>query len=318
MASFAQTLNPTSFGFFDSETAFQTEADSMVTYVKRKLGDDVLSVELTKKEIWTCFEEAVCEYSRLVNETKIVSELSNVLGGSTGDDYTAKYTQNTLDFLLRKAEPYANESFVGGSVNPTMGYIDLVSGQQDYDLYTDLIHFGSGTALFANLPSGSKGKMKIVELFHVEPLAAQHYLLNASQRIMDDALVIEASLRLGYLLANTNTEHPAPTPTTPPPDALTDSIIAVAGPDIATITVIEALATRMITDHPGESAHIINRIARNKRATQLRPSRVMPEHLAKLQAKFATISTQANTTQRKQKNAPRSTASEGANPTKTP
>lgn len=140
----------------------------------------------------------------------------------------------------------------------------------------------------------------------------------ASQRIMDDALVIEASLRLGYLLANTNTEHPAPSPTTPPPDALTDSIIAVAGPDIATITVIEALATRMITDHPGEAAHIINRIARNKRATQLRPSRVMPEHLAKLQAKFATISTQANTTQRKQKNAPRSTASEGANPTKTP
>lgn len=180
MASFAQTLNPTSFGFFDAESAFQTEADSMVTYVKRKLGDDVLSVELTKKEIWTCFEEAVCEYSRLVNETKIVSELSNVLGGSTGDDYTAKYTQNTLDFLLRKAEPYANESFVGGSVNPTMGYIDLVSGQQDYDLYADLIHFGSGTALFANLPSGSKGKMKIVELFHVEPLAAQHYLLNAS------------------------------------------------------------------------------------------------------------------------------------------
>jgi hypothetical protein len=51
MATFVNTVSPTPFGFFDSDAAFQTEADAMVTYVKRKLGDDVLSVELTKKEI---------------------------------------------------------------------------------------------------------------------------------------------------------------------------------------------------------------------------------------------------------------------------
>lgn len=152
----------------------------MVSYVKRKLGDDVLSVELTKKEIWACFEEGVCEYSRLIHETKILSELTNVLGGSTTEDYTNKYAKRTLEYLLRMAEPYATEAYVGGSYNSTLGYFDLVGGKQDYDIYTDLKDFTSGTSVYGNMASGSKGKLKIVELFHVEPLAAQHFLLNAS------------------------------------------------------------------------------------------------------------------------------------------
>ena len=65
MATFTQTLNPTPFGFFDEESKFQTEADAMVTFVKRKLGDDILSVELTKKQIWSCFEEAFLEYGSI-------------------------------------------------------------------------------------------------------------------------------------------------------------------------------------------------------------------------------------------------------------
>ena len=73
MSNFNSTISPTPFGFFDSDSVFQTEADNMVMFVKRKLGDDVLSVELTKKEIWACFEEACCEYSRLILETKITS-----------------------------------------------------------------------------------------------------------------------------------------------------------------------------------------------------------------------------------------------------
>lgn len=180
MPSFNSTINPTPFGFFDSDAAFQSEADSMVTYVKRKLGDDVLSVELTRKEIWTCFEESVCEYSRLVHETKIVSELTNVLGGSTSETYTNKYARQTLEYLLRMAEPYATEAYVGGSANSIFGYFDIVAGKQDYDIYTDLKDVASGSIVYENLPSGSKGKLKIVELFHVEPLAAQHFLLNAS------------------------------------------------------------------------------------------------------------------------------------------
>jgi hypothetical protein len=58
MATFANTIKPTPFGFFDSDTDFQNEADNIITFVKRKLGDDILSVELTKKQIWANFEES--------------------------------------------------------------------------------------------------------------------------------------------------------------------------------------------------------------------------------------------------------------------
>ena len=67
MSTFAFTKNPTPFGFFDSDADFQTEANSMISFVKRKLGDDILSVELTKKQMWACFEESFCEYGRIIN-----------------------------------------------------------------------------------------------------------------------------------------------------------------------------------------------------------------------------------------------------------
>ena len=179
MASFNTTIGPTPFGFFDQDSAFQSEADAMVTYVKRKLGDDVLSVELTKKEIWACFEEATCEYSRLIHETKIVSELTNVLGLATGSaNITNRYTQRSLEYLLRMAEPYATNAYVGGNANSVFGYFDLIGGQQDYDLYKDLKDVTTGNNVYDGLTQ--KGKMRVVELFHMEPLAAQHFLLNAS------------------------------------------------------------------------------------------------------------------------------------------
>jgi hypothetical protein len=153
----------------------------MVNFVKRKLGDDVLSVELTKKQIWSCFEEATCEYTRLILEMKIQSDLTTMLGLPTGSaSVTNRYPQRSLEYLLRMAEPYATNAFVGGSSNPVFGYIDIVSGKQDYDLYKDLKDAVSGTSVYDNLPDGYKGKMRVVELFHTEPLAAQHFLLNAS------------------------------------------------------------------------------------------------------------------------------------------
>ena len=59
MATFANTTNPTPFGLYDDDETFQKDADKIVTFVKRKLGDDILSVELTKKQIWANFEETL-------------------------------------------------------------------------------------------------------------------------------------------------------------------------------------------------------------------------------------------------------------------
>ena len=88
MATFENTPSPTPFGFFDKESVFKTEADNIVVFIKRKLGDDVLSVELTKKQIWATLEESALEFSSILNQYQAKSQMVQFLGmpitGSSG------------------------------------------------------------------------------------------------------------------------------------------------------------------------------------------------------------------------------------------
>jgi hypothetical protein len=176
MSSFLNTINPTPFGFFDTDSEFQIEADAMVTFVKRKLGDDVLSVELTKKQIWACFEEALCEYGSLINQYQIKSQLANLLGFPTGslEGFEQRYPRENLEFMLRRAEPYAMEAGLGGSYDSISGSISLVRNQQDYDIY-DTLKDSNGNLIFSSSLNTSNSKMKIMEVFHYSPQAAYRF-----------------------------------------------------------------------------------------------------------------------------------------------
>lgn len=179
MATFVNTLNPTPFALFDSDTEFQTEADGMVSLVKQKLGDDVVSVALTKRMIWTCLEEASQEYSRLVNEYQITNNITTFLGQPSGSNVT-QYSRETLSFLLRQAEPYAMEAGYQGYQDHVSGSIQLVAGQQDYDLYSDLKNDDSGIALFDTQASGTQTSMRIMEVFHFPTTAAYRFFDSTS------------------------------------------------------------------------------------------------------------------------------------------
>ncbi|MBP04967.1 MAG: hypothetical protein CMA72_09325 [Euryarchaeota archaeon] len=183
MSSFTTTANPTPFGFFDADSGFQSDADSMVTFVKRKLGDDVLSVELTKKMVWACFEEATLEYSSIINMHEAESTLMNLLGVATGSAVSGSFNigphgkeallqRFNLDFASRTASAFSTEAFVGGDYNQISGSIQLVSGQQDYDIYSELKD-EAGTALTASM--SSPGKMRVTEVFHFDPQAAYRF-----------------------------------------------------------------------------------------------------------------------------------------------
>jgi len=174
MSTFATTFRPTPFGFFDQDLTFQSDADKIIPFVKRKLGDDILSVELTKKQIWACFEESVLEYGSLVNEYQTKSQLSNLMGISTGSNVEGKYAHETLDFVLRLAEPYAQEAGIGGSYNTMSGSIALTAGRQDYDIYSDLKD-GDGNLLFSSSLNNPPTRMKIMEVFHFSPQAAYRF-----------------------------------------------------------------------------------------------------------------------------------------------
>lgn len=177
MATFANTTSPTPFGTFDDDSQFQSDADKMVTFIKRKLGDDILSVELTKKQIWANFEEAMFEYSNVVNQYQTKSQLNNFLGLATGSmsGSEQKHPRENLEFLGRFAEPYATEAGIGGSYNMTSGSIQLVKGQQDYDIYTDLKD-AAGNVIFTNTTlNPHRSKMRIREVFHFNPTQAYRF-----------------------------------------------------------------------------------------------------------------------------------------------
>lgn len=177
MSTFVQTPNPTPFGSFDSDIAFQSDADKMVVFVKRKLGDDILSVELTKKQIWSNLEESCFEYSNILNQYQAKSTLLTYLGYTTGSNsgLESAFPRESLEYLARFADPYASEAGIGGSYDMYSGSIELVPGKQDYDLYNDLKD-SSGAAL-VNTASNStpKSKMRIMEVFHFNPQAAYRF-----------------------------------------------------------------------------------------------------------------------------------------------
>ena len=177
MATFAELVaagaNPTPFGFYDNEDPFRVEADNIVVFVKRKLGDDILSVELTKKQIFACFEESVLEYSSILNQYQAKSQLVNYLGFPTGSIMSGseeKYPRDNLEYLTRFAEPYAMEAGIGGSYDTVSGSIQLTSGKQDYNIYEEL-KYENGSLVFDE----DQGKLKIVEVFHFNPQAAYRF-----------------------------------------------------------------------------------------------------------------------------------------------
>ena len=183
MPTFANTLNPTPYGFFNSESDFISEADNIVVFVKRKLGDDILSVELTKKQIWASLEESFLEYGSIVNQYQAKSQLLDFLGNVTGSlsGSEQKYPRETLEFLRRQAEPYSMEASTGGSYNEVSGAIRLTDGQQDYDIYNDFMTTPGGTTtLVSTQPVGSRTKMKIQEVFHFSPSAAYRFFDSTS------------------------------------------------------------------------------------------------------------------------------------------
>lgn len=174
MANFANTFFPTSFGIFDKEIEFQKDADSMVTFVKRSLGDNVLSVELPSKTIWDCFEQSSLQWSSIINEFQVKGNLSSILGAEISGSISGKYPRETLDFLMRQAQAYADVSTHGGKIDHVSGSIDLEAGRQDYDIFTELKN-ADGVPLVDLSGSYGGGIMRVNEIHHYSPAQAYRF-----------------------------------------------------------------------------------------------------------------------------------------------
>lgn len=179
MATFVNTVNPTPRATFDQDGAFVADADKVVTYVKQRLGDEVVTVEMTNKQVWTNFEASALEYSKVINSYQAKSIMGSVFGSPTGSLTSGSATPGphgqeqrvpnaTFEFVNKFASAYGREAGIGGNTDVMSGSITLMTGTQYYDL--DGLLSGSATSSYGTRWDGSK--LKIHEIFHFEPAAA--------------------------------------------------------------------------------------------------------------------------------------------------
>ena len=131
---------------------FLSGAMDQVSYVYKKLGGDVLDLEITEGNVYAAYEEAVLEYSYLINVHQATNILSDALGNTTGsfdsdgnimagalssslagDHVALKYPKFDYSMTRRVADGIGNELGLNGSTQFSASF-DVIVGEQDYDL----------------------------------------------------------------------------------------------------------------------------------------------------------------------------------------
>ena len=144
------------YGIYTSNTDFISGAADQVAYTYKKLGGDVLDIELTNANVYAAYEESVLEYSYIINAHQAKNSLSDYLGSMTGTfdhdgelksgelssslsgsgGLSLKYPRFEFAYARRVAEGMAQDAGVGGNVTEYSCSIKTVTNQQDYDLDT--------------------------------------------------------------------------------------------------------------------------------------------------------------------------------------
>ena len=154
----------TPFGFYDTDSEFQTEAPKFATWCAQRLGFPLMNVELQDKQFYACLEESVSEYSAQINQFNIKDNLLSLQGQSTSSNLTHKRVTPNLGRSVFLSQAYGTEAGVGGLVEVKSGSVDVVSGSQTYDL----------NALWADV-SESGNAIELQRVFYEETPAVQRY-----------------------------------------------------------------------------------------------------------------------------------------------
>jgi len=140
----ADVVDSLAIGYYTSD-AFLSGAAAQVAFTYKRLGGDVLDIEITNKNVYNHYEEACLEYSYIVNLHQARNALGSALGGPTGsfdhkgevsgsDSVSLKYPKFQFDYAFRAADKFSTEAMVGGTQPIYSASFARVAQQQDYDL----------------------------------------------------------------------------------------------------------------------------------------------------------------------------------------
>jgi len=145
---FAIYLN-TDYWSNDQISMFKSGAVEEVAHVYKKLGGDVLDIELVEGNVYAAYEEATLEYSYLINLHQSKNALPFILGQTTGtfnndgqlsgsdqDLTNANLAFPKMSFVYAKniANYVANETLTNGTEPVYSASFAMIPSQQDYDL----------------------------------------------------------------------------------------------------------------------------------------------------------------------------------------
>lgn len=153
----------TPFGFYDSDTQFQADADKVASFCATRLGYPLMDVELQARSFYACFEEAVTTYGNEVFQYKVRENYLSMEGASSAGSFNNTLIQPTLDRIIQISQNYGTEAGVGGSIEKYSGLLQLTSSVQTYDLDA------WATA------QGITGGIEIVKVYYEAPPAILRY-----------------------------------------------------------------------------------------------------------------------------------------------
>lgn len=138
------------FSVYTTDQYFLSGASDQVAYTYRKLGGDVLDIELTKEQVYSAYQEAVLEYSYILNIHQAKNTLGDYLGSQTGSfneegqlqsgnalsgsNVELKFPKFKFEYARRVAYGYATEAGTGGDTRIYSASFNTTASQQDYDL----------------------------------------------------------------------------------------------------------------------------------------------------------------------------------------
>ena len=153
----------TPFGFYDSDSSFQTDADKVAHFCATRLGYPLMDVELQSGSFYACFEEAVTTYGNEVFQYKIRENYLSLEGSSTGSAANKKIINPTLDRTVNISKNYGTEAEVGGFVTRYTGSLALTASVQEYDLDSWAVS------------QGIEGAIEVRKVFYEAPPAILRY-----------------------------------------------------------------------------------------------------------------------------------------------
>jgi len=137
--------------FFNIES-ISGESENVYNWVKIRLGGSKVGVELEQEDVEAAMEEAVIEFSSIVNTHQIKFYFSNILNtsfSSVTGGIQDKGLHFRMDFVKQLAKAYEEETAVGGIGEVYTGYVDWQGGQQSMNL-VDNLYRQDGTSVTAN------------------------------------------------------------------------------------------------------------------------------------------------------------------------